>query len=206
MTNNHQKLCSELFPLYEIWKSAVLDAKKAMKDFASAENEERIEQARENFQNAKQKAEQAKQEYDNKAYERMEFEEIEIIYKDASLLSSLKEKIGDFYWNQENGRASRINVSGKYFSSSGKIYFPDNLQVLNLNSVIIQKPENLKFPNSIQGLWISDATIQNPENLKLPDNLQWLFLEGTTMNEAFREKLREYKKRNPNVGFHGVDL
>jgi hypothetical protein len=228
MTNNHQKLCSELFPLYETWKSAVLDAKKAMKDFASAEDEEEIRQARENFQNAKQKAEQAKQEYDNKAYERMEFEEIEIIYKDASLLSSLKEKIGKFNWKEENGRVNRINAPGKDFSSSGKIYFPnniqrlvlmratiknpenlnlpDNLRILDLDYAIIQNPENLKFPDNLQLLDLDYTTIQNPENLKFPNNLQKLWLKGATMNEVFRKKLREYKNRNPNVEIHGVEL
>jgi hypothetical protein len=228
MTNNYQKLCSELFPLYETWKSAVLDAKKAMKDFASAENQEGIKQARENFQNAKQKAEQAKQKYENKAYERVEFQGKEIIYKDALLLSSLKEKIGDFYWNQENGRVSYINTSDKDFSSVGVVYFPDNIQRLDFNYTTIQNPENLKLPNNLQILdldyatiqnpenlnlpdnlrwiWLNHATIQNPENLNLPDNLQWLFLKGATMNEAFREKLREYKKRNPNVEIHGVEL
>jgi hypothetical protein len=248
--NNHQKLCSEIFPLYETWKSAVLDAKKAMKDFATAEDEEEIKQARENFQNAKQKAEQAKKEYDNKAYERVEFEGIEVVYKDALLLLSLKEKIGDFDWEEENGRVSFINASGRDFSSPGSVYFPDNLQELNLNHTTIQNienlilldnlralyldhttiknpeklklpdnlqrldfihatvqtSENLKLPDNLQWLDFSNATIQTPENLNLPDNLQILWLEGATMNEAFREKLREYKKRNPNAQIRGVEL
>jgi hypothetical protein len=203
---NHQKLCSELLFLYETWKSAVLDAKNAMKDFASAEDEERIEQVRENFQNAKQKAEQAKQDYDNKAYERVEFQGKEIIYKDALLLSSLKEKIGKFNWKEENGRVNRINAPGKDFSSSGKIYFPNNIQRLDLMRATIKNPENLNFPDNLQELQISHATIQNPENLNLPDNLRWIWLNGVTMNEAFRKKLREYKKRNSNVEIRGVEL
>jgi hypothetical protein len=206
MTNNHQKLCSELFPLYETWKSAVLDAKKAMKDFASAENEEEIKQTRENFQNAKQKAEQAKQKYENKAYERVGFEGKEIIYKDASLLSSLKEKIGEFNWSEENGRVSRINALEKDFSSAGKVYFPDNLQRLWLNKAIIQNPENLKLPNNLRSLLLESARIKNPENLNLPDNLQLILLYDATINEAFRKKLKEYKKRNPNVVVDGVEL
>jgi hypothetical protein len=228
MTNNHQKLCSELFPLYETWKSAVLDAKKAMKDFASAEDEEEIKQARENFQKAKQKAEQAKQDYDNKAYERVEFQGKEIIYKDALLLSSLKEKIGDFIWLEENGRVSRINASLKNFSSAGKVYFPgdlqglwldeaiiqnpeslklpDNLKILNFDNAVIENPENIKLPNNLQLLDLDHATVQNPENLNLPDDLRWIWLNGVTMNEAFRKKLREYKKRNPNVEIYGVKL
>jgi hypothetical protein len=228
MTKNHQKLCSELFPFYETWKSAVLDAKKAMKDFASAENEEEIRQARENFQNAKQKAEQAKQEYEDKAYERVGFEGEEITYKDALLLSSLKEKIGDFEWEEENGRVQSIKAIEKDLSSVGEVYFPDSLQKLWLNHATIQNhekinfpdslqkldlyhatiqnPENLKFPDNLQVLWLDNATIKNPENLKFPDNLRLLFLEGTTMNEAFQKKIREYKKRNPNVGICGVEL
>jgi hypothetical protein len=216
MTNNDQKICSELFPLYEIWKSAVLDAKKAMKDFASAKDEEGIKQARENFQKAKQKAEQAKQDYDNKAYERVEFEEIEVVYKDALLLLSLKEKIGDFGWNEKNGRVFFIRAWEKFFPSSGKVYFPDNIQRLDLMRATIKNPENLNFPDNLQELQISHATIQNPENLKLPNNLQMLdlgytisknleniklpknlqklFLEGVTM-----EKLKEYRKKNPNI-------
>jgi hypothetical protein len=195
MTNNDQKICSELFPLYEIWKSAVLDAKKAMRNFARAEDEEEIKQARENFQKAKQKAEQAKQEYDNKAYERVEFEGKEIIYKDALSLLSLKEKIGDFIWLEENGRVSRISAYPKNFSSTGKVYFPDNLRELHLPNATINNPKNLKFPNNIQYLNLQYTTIQNPENLNLPDNLQVIWIEGATMNEAFREKLREFKKR-----------
>jgi hypothetical protein len=203
---NHQKLCSELFPLYEIWKSAVLDVKKAMKDFASAENEEEIRQARERFKQAKQKAEQAKKEYENKAYERVGFEGKEIIYKDALLLSSLKEKISYFDWEEKNGRVSRINALEKDFSSAGKVYFPDNLRELHLPNTTINNPKNLKFPNNIQYLSLEYATIQNPENLKLPDNFRWIWLKGATMNEAFRKKLREYKKRNPNVVVDGVEL
>jgi hypothetical protein len=195
MTNNDQKICSELFPLYETWKSAVLDAKKAMNDFASAEDEEGIRQTRENFQKAKQKAEQAKQDYDNKAYERVEFQGKEIIYKDALSLLSLKEKIGDFIWLEENGRVSRISAYPKNFSSTGKVYFPDNLRELHLPNATINNPKNLKFPNNIQYLNLQYTTIQNPENLNLPDNLQVIWIEGATMNEAFREKLREFKKR-----------
>jgi hypothetical protein len=220
MTNNYQKLCSELFPLYETWKSAVLDAKKAMRDFARAENEEEIRQARERFKEAKQKAEQAKQEYEDKAYERVGFEGEEITYKDALLLSFLKEKIGDFSWNQENGRVSYIDFSRKYFSSAGRvsyinasgrdfsspIYFPDNLQALYLQNAIIKNSENLKLPNNLQLLDLDHATVQNPENLKFPDNLQVIWLKGATMNEAFRKKLREYKKRNSNVEIYGVKL
>jgi hypothetical protein len=203
MTKNHQKLCSELFPLYETWKSAVLDAKKAMKDFASAKDEEGIKQARENFQKAKQKAEQAKKEYENKAYERVEFQGKEIIYKDALSLLSLKEKIGKFNWKEENGRVNRINAPGKDFSSSGKIYFPnniqrlvlmratiknpenlnlpDNLRILALVHATIQNPENLNLPDNLRGLWLSHATIQNPENLNLPDNLRWIWLDNATI-------------------------
>jgi hypothetical protein len=181
MTKNHQKLCSELFPLYETWKSAVLDAKKAMKDFASAKDEEGIKQARENFQKAKQKAEQAKKEYENKAYERVEFQGKEIIYKDALLLLSLKEKIGDFSWNQENGRVSYIDFSRKYFSSAGRVYFPNNIQRLYLKYAIIQNPENLNLPDNLRELWLSHVTIKNPENLNLPDNLRWIWLDNATI-------------------------
>jgi len=187
-----------------------------MNDFASAENEERIEQVRENFQNAKQKAEQAKQDYEDKAYERVGFEGEEITYKDALLLSFLKEKIGDFSWNQENGRVFFIRAWEKFFPSSGKVYFPDNIEVLDFCRAMIQSPENIKLPSSLEGILFARAVIQKPENLKLPDNLeeihlgytisknleniklpknlQKLFLEGVTM-----EKLKEYRKKNPNI-------
>jgi hypothetical protein len=191
MTKNHQKLCSELFPLYETWKSAVLDAKKAMKDFASAEDEEEIKQARENFQKAKQKAEQAKQDYDNKAYERVEFEEIEVVYKDALLLLSLKEKIGKFNWSEENGIVNYIDASDKDFSSFGVVYFPDNLQKLWLNNATIKNPENLKFPETLKELFIQNIIIENTKGLKIPDNLTLLNLIGSNIINPENLKLPE---------------
>ena len=186
MPTTHQ-LCSELLPLYNNWHQALSEARLAQEEFFRAPDKPALQAAREHFTASQRRVEESKRMYQEQAKEIVEWEGKQITQKNLLVILQLKEKVGEIErWQTKNDGSVEF------------IRFPQN--------TVIPLSETIYFPTGLQRLNLAGAAISQPENLNLPTGLQWLDLAGATITEDFREKLREYKKQNPQVYIGGVNF
>jgi hypothetical protein len=202
---------------YNSWRLAANEAKRLRDKYAESGSNEVLEE----FEKVRQKAKKHREEYFHKLDGDCVFDGEIILLKDALILQHLKDRINNIEWSENNKRVSSITIINKDLSELGVSYFPDQLQVLFLRGITINTPQNLRFPNELQRLYLegatinnpqnlelpngllvlnlNKATINNPQNLELPNGLLWLNFGGVAQNTAFKEKLKEYKIKNPGV-------
>jgi hypothetical protein len=198
--------CSIITTYYRSWLTAVGEVERLRDKYAENGSDEILRE----FEEAGQKAQNRKREYCDKLNEDYEFGWRIIVLRDALILQQLIDRLGNFSWSENNKRVSSMTAVGRKILGLGKLYFPDELEGLDLSGIIINNPENLifpdglqmliltetiidnlenlSFPDGLQRLYLDRVIIDNPENLKLPNGLQMLYLKGATINNL--EKLK----------------
>jgi hypothetical protein len=182
-------ICSQLLPAYQAWKAALRDMQAALLEFQKTASQE----AKKQFETAREKATQAREAYYHLAYEAYEtttlYNNQNICLIDALVIKTIDQSLEqgggdrtDFTVSSE-GRIVYCNISCNpsttITASLAMIHDLTALQGLDCSFTPIS--ELPKLPDGLEVLYCSNTQIH--ELPKLPDGLQWLDCNNTQIHE-----------------------
>jgi hypothetical protein len=221
-------ICSQLLPAYQAWKAALQDMQAALLEFQKTASQE----AKKQFETAREKATQAREAYYHLAYETTTlYNEENICLIDALVIKTIDQSL-----KQGGGDKARLKLSpeGRIIecdlSNNPSTTITDSLAMIHdltaLQELICPYNENLdklpKLPDGLKALYCYNTQIHElpklPDGLrvldcfntqiselpKLPDGLRVLdcFNTPAAENPEVRRRLEEFQKNHPGVAIH----
>ena len=179
-------ICSQLLPPYQAWKAALQDMQAALFEFQKTASQE----AKKQFETAREKATQSREAYYHLAYETTTlYNNQNICLIDTLVIETIDQSLeqgggdGASLEVSPEGRVISCNLSSDpsttITASLAMIHDLTALQKLDCHNTQIH--ELPKLPDGLQ--WLHCFGTQISELPKLPDGLQWLDCHDTQIHE-----------------------